>query len=292
MREYIAQYNETDFNFFSRLLEQVGVFYTFVQQDAQALLLIQDDSTGLASLTLPGLTNSAALIYMPVSGQLEDEETVYLLQKFMHYFPRKDKRHDYNFRTAKQAEDEQLARLQQQVIDCQRSLYVAETNCRGISAGSTLSMSGHPQKGNNGDYLVVVVRQQGDQAQAFVFDDSRIAVSSFKTQQNPKRYHNELILLKKDIPYRPPLDYDLIPEIRGVYRARIATPGSECAYLDESGRYRLKKPVDTTDTQEGEACHAANEMQDSAGSHFTLHAGTVVRLSCRGGDPDWPVIWA
>jgi type VI secretion system secreted protein VgrG len=33
VREYIAQYNETDFNFFLRLLEHAGVFFSFVQQE-------------------------------------------------------------------------------------------------------------------------------------------------------------------------------------------------------------------------------------------------------------------
>jgi type VI secretion system secreted protein VgrG len=311
VREYIAQYNETDFNFFSRLLEHAGVFYSFVQQEKQALLVIQDDSA-----QLPEMTGTAALTYMPASGQIDGEETVQLLQKQLRYLPESVKRKDHNYRTpettllsqasthskipatgtdyiygertATLEEGEQLARRRQEMYDCQRETYIAETNCRGMSAGTTFSVSGHPQDDNNGDFLVISVLHQGNQSQAFAFGGGHSQSATGKT------YHNELSLIKKDTPYRPAVDRNRIPLVLGTLTARIETTGGDYAYLDDQGRYRLKNLFDTNDTKEGEASHPVRMMQPSAGAnygmHFPLHAGTEVLVACMNGDPDRPVI--
>jgi type VI secretion system secreted protein VgrG len=318
VREYIAQYNETDFDFFQRLLVHAGVFYSFVQQEEQALLVIRDDSTGLTPLA-----GSVALIYMPASGQIEGEETVHLMQKAEHYFPPHEKRPDHSTRNSAntfiiqdptpgkltcadnndddywsatmRTEAGYLVLRRQQAIDCQRTLYKAETNCRGIAAGSTLTVSGNPYKDSNGDFLVVAVLQQSGQAQTFVFAGSFITASCIapppaKDRQKSKPYHNELLLIKKDTPYRPPLDLVHSLYISGVIAARIVTTGGECAYLDDYGRIRLRMPFDATNTRAG-ADSQATGMQALAGIPPLLRAGDLVHLSSVDGDPNWPVIW-
>ncbi len=311
VREYIAQYNETDSNFFSRLLEHAGVFYSFVQQEKQVLLVIQDDSA-----LLPAMTGTAALIYKPASGQVDGEETVQLLQKEMRYLPESVKRKDHNYRTPETTllsqastsskipaigtdyvygeravtleEAEQLARRRQQMYDCQREIYIAETNCRGMTAGTTFAVSGHPQDDNNGDFLVLSILHQGDQSNAFAFGGGHARAATGKT------YHNELTLIKKDTPYRPAVDRKRIPLVVGTLTAKIETTGGDYAYLDDQGRYRLKNLFDVDDTKSGEASHPVRMMQPSAGSnygmHFPLHAGTEVLVACTNGDPDRPVI--
>jgi type VI secretion system secreted protein VgrG len=311
VREYIAQYNESDFNFFQRMLEHAGVFYSFVQQEKQALLVIQDDSALLSAM--PG---TAALTYQPASDQIDEEETVHLLQRQMFYLPESVKRKDHNYRTPETTltsearttskipakgtdyvygeravtmeEGEQLARRRQEMYDCQRENFIAETNCRGITAGTTLSFSGHPQDGYDGDYLVVSVLHQGDQSNAFAFGGGKTQSATGKT------YHNEAILIKKETPYRPAVDRSRIPLVLGTLTAKIETTGGDYAYLDDQGRYRLKNMFDTNDTKEGEASHPVRMMQPSAGSnygmHFPLHAGTEVIVACMNGDPDRPVI--
>jgi hypothetical protein len=51
--------------------EHAGLFYNFVQQYKQALLVIQDDS-----VALPQMAGSGSLAYKPVTGQVEDAEAV------------------------------------------------------------------------------------------------------------------------------------------------------------------------------------------------------------------------
>ncbi|MDO8990617.1 MAG: type VI secretion system tip protein TssI/VgrG [Sideroxyarcus sp.] len=311
VREYIAQYNETDFNFFSRLLEHAGVFYRFEQQEKQALLVILDDSA-----QLPAMPGTATLSYVPVSGQMNGEETVQLLQRQMFYLPESVKRKDHNYRTPETTllsqasttskipaagtdyiygersvtleEAEQLARRRQQMYDCLRDNYIAETNCRGMSAGTTLTVSDNPQDNYNGDYLVLSVIHKGDQSNAFAFGGGHEQAATGKT------YSNEAILIKKDTPYRPPVDRKRIPLVLGTLTAKIETTGGDYAYLDDQGRYRLKPLFDVASTKAGEASHPVRMMQPSAGAnygmHFPLHAGTEVIIACMNGDPDRPII--
>jgi uncharacterized protein involved in type VI secretion and phage assembly len=66
------------------------------------------------------------------------------------------------------------------MYDCQRETYIAETNCRGMSAGTTFTVSGNPQDDYNGDYLVLSVSHKGDQSQAFTFGGGHTAASTGK----------------------------------------------------------------------------------------------------------------
>jgi type VI secretion system secreted protein VgrG len=311
IREYTVQYNESDFNFFTRQLEHAGLFYNFVHQQEQALLVIQDVSAGL-----PRMAGTASLTYLPATGQVEGEESVQLLRKVNAYLTQSVKRKDYNYRTPETTllnstttlssvpsigndyvygerlvtleEGEQLVRHRQEALDWQRAVYTAESNCRGIVAGTTFSISAHPNDDCNGDFLVLTALHQGDQSRAFAFGGSSTESATTKT------YHNELTLIKKEVAYRTPVDLTRRPVVAGVVSAKIETTGGDYAYLDDQGRYRLKSLFDTAETKEGEASHAVRMMQVSAGSnygvHFPLHAGTEVMIICMHGDPDRPII--
>ncbi|WP_083202888.1 contractile injection system protein, VgrG/Pvc8 family [Marinomonas gallaica] len=45
-REYTVQYNETDFNFLSRLFEEEGIFYYFEHKASQYKLVISENTGG------------------------------------------------------------------------------------------------------------------------------------------------------------------------------------------------------------------------------------------------------
>lgn len=311
VREYTVQYNETDFNFFTRLLEHAGLFYTFKQQEEQALLVIQDDSA-----MLPRMAEPAELSFLPATGQVEGEESVQILHQAHCYSTQSIKRKDYNYRIPETnllhstttrspvpsvgtsyiygerigslAEGEQLVRRRQEALDWQRVIYLAETNCRGMTAGTTFTVNGHPSPSNNGDLLVISVLHEGDQSHAFAFGSARSKSTTAKT------YRNELKLIRKETAYRTPVDLTLRPQVNGVITAKIETTGGEYAYLDDQGRYRLKNMFDMSQTQDGEASHPVRMVQPYAGSnhgvHFPLHAGTEVVVVCLHGDPDRPII--
>ncbi|MFB1034957.1 MAG: type VI secretion system tip protein TssI/VgrG, partial [Sinobacterium sp.] len=45
LQEYVVQYNESDFNFVSRVMEQEGIYYYFIHIDGKHTLILADDSS-------------------------------------------------------------------------------------------------------------------------------------------------------------------------------------------------------------------------------------------------------
>lgn len=75
-RDYTTQYNESDFAFASRLMEEEGLFYFFEHQDDAHTLVICDD---VANLPAPGL--SETLLFEADSGGLRSMPRVWRWSK-------------------------------------------------------------------------------------------------------------------------------------------------------------------------------------------------------------------
>ena len=142
----------------------------------------------------------------------------------------------YGERAPSLGELEQMVKRRQEMLDCQREVYEAESNCRGLNAATAFSLNGHKKGALNGDYLVVSLQHEGNQSSLFAFGGGRKKQASGKTLT----YHNTLSLLKKDVPYRPLLDSTRRPLMVGGQIAKTETSGGDYAYLDDAGRYRIK----------------------------------------------------
>lgn len=303
-REFTVQYAETDFDFLSRLLAQVGIFFTFESDAKKTRTQFCDQSAKRP--TLPGVKE---LRYQPQSGTARTIETVYALHPQARLLPGRVRVTDYNYRTpdtileAHQSsamgssigenaiygdhfktleEGQRIATIRQQNLDAQRMIYTAETDCRGILPGYLLSIGNHPQDDLNANYLVVSVTHAADQGAALAFGQ----------EVKGPTYSNIVQLIKADTPYRPALPAK--HQIFGTFTARVETTGTEYAYLDDQGRYHIRTDFDRGKAAPGEASHPVRLVQpyggDNYGIHFPLRAGTEVALTCINGDPDRPVM--
>ena len=52
-QDYIAQFNETDYNFLNRLLFRAGIFYTFAMNDTGCTMMLYDQPLLLSKLDDP-----------------------------------------------------------------------------------------------------------------------------------------------------------------------------------------------------------------------------------------------
>ncbi len=310
IREMVIQYNETDFNFISRLMEREGIYYHYAHETENVVLVIRDDSNGA-----PKLAGNDSLTYKPGTGNVQGEESISKLQRSSRYLTAGVKLKDYNYRTPEspllaeassqsgtashgldyrygenyknQEDGDQVVRRRQEAMDWQRDLVLAETDCRGLIPGYVLSVV-NPEGDVEGDFLILSVTHQGDQSSAFAFGGGRSG------KITPKTYSNQVLMIKTDMRYRPPVDESRIPKVHGVFSAKIETTGGDYAYVDEQGRYKLRLPFDLGDTQQGGASHPVRMCQPYAGQqhgfHFPLHAGTEVLITGVNGDVDRPVI--
>ncbi|MCJ8315402.1 MAG: type VI secretion system tip protein VgrG, partial [Saccharospirillaceae bacterium] len=86
-REYTAQYNETDFNFISRLMEHEGIFYFFEHDEDKEKLIIADGHGDLYSID--GTESDAVVPFnADKEGSSFDKLVVYHFTRFQTHYPK------------------------------------------------------------------------------------------------------------------------------------------------------------------------------------------------------------
>ena len=94
VREYVVQYQESDLNFISRLMEHEGIFYFFEHDDEKDKLVICDGNTGF-----PPLPDACKAPYRSASGMATGQEESVLSFVCRHsQIPAKVILTDYNYR--------------------------------------------------------------------------------------------------------------------------------------------------------------------------------------------------
>lgn len=306
MREYVAQYEESDYAFLSRQLAHWGLFFYFVQEAETAKLIISDNVADM-----PSLAGSGSLRYQVQTGEDRLEESIYSLKTRANTLSGKVQLKEYNYRTPANGlqtnqssdspikssgcdyrygenyktmeEGEWIALVRMQALDWQRHTFIAESDCCGLAPGYRFTLAYHPDPSLNGDYFVVQVEHSADQR----------AGDAGTGDGNGRHYSNKLLLIRAGVPYRHPYE-ESHHRIYGHFTAQVESAGGDYAHIDEQGRYRVRLPFDLGGSPQGEASHAVRMMQPYAGNqfgfHFPLHAGTEVALTCINGDLDRPVI--
>lgn len=298
-REFTVQYNETDFDFLSRLFEDEGIFYFFDHSGKSEVLVLADNPDAVKSVP-----ETSKLVYRPESGlgrQEKDHVTT---------FRRKDRLvtskvtvKDYNYRTpdsavtgvdsvpgpgelylygthSKYVDDAmRLAKIRNQMLASEKTLFVGASNARGLMPGLRFDLEDSTHQGMDGQYAVLRITHHAHLGEAA--ENEATAV-----------YQNNFELILATTPYRPPLSTPK-PKIQGILPATVDGQKGQYASIDEDGRYRAKLFFDRSDKKDGSATKAIRMAQPYAGAnygmHFPLHTGTEIAVGFADGDPDRPM---
>lgn len=298
-REYVVQYEESDFAFLSRWMERLGMFYFFEQNGEKDKLVIADANS--------------ALVPVP-----DHPECVYAVHDegmagAIHRIRRRDRRmpskvhvRDYNWRTPARpvtgdadvdtehgvglqaytgdhfrddAEGRRYARLRAEGFKATRQVYTAWSVNTDFAPGYRFTLSGAPVGELDIEYLITRVvhhaEQHGESAGAGT-------------------YRNDIEAIAFEVPYRPPRVTPW-PRIDGIIHAKIdAEVVSSAAPIDEKGRYKVVFPYDLYGAFGGKASRWVRKAEPYSGPeygmHFTLHVGAEVAVAHIHGDPDRPII--
>jgi type VI secretion system secreted protein VgrG len=178
-RSYCVQYNESDFNFLCRLLEEEGISYHFENGDGMCLLVLSDKDAGRSRLEpfsplAPGLAGRSVMS-MKLGARLR---------------PRKVSLIDYNWKqpaldmtvaeparpsgadlvdleypgryTETPAMGKPLAAVKLDRLEVEASYAVGEGTCRALAAGTVFALE-HAQPRYEGEYLVTKLEVRGEQ---------------------------------------------------------------------------------------------------------------------------------
>jgi type VI secretion system secreted protein VgrG len=284
-----VQYQETDFSFVSRLLEEAGIHYHFEPSPTGEKLVLSDGNAGFALLAIEKLVFAPAATPAVVSfsrGQSLHSGQV--------------QAGDYNWKTPAadltgSAQAPVFADLTERVFpagietkaeaqvqaNLRLAARIAESqSCRGdstypqLQAGQRFILANHPRVDFNQEYVVTAVEHQ----------------------RAGKEYRNTFRCIPAQIAYRPP-SVTLQPVVSGVVSGLVVGPQGETKHVDQFGRVRVRfpwrSPGHSNQTELGDSGFVrVAQIATGVGSAamWLPDVGDEVAIAFEHGDPRRPVV--
>ncbi len=312
-RETVLQYQESDLNFITRLMDEAGLYYFFEEQS-----LLPEDVGSVHSETLV-ISNKPSsyrfidgepLLCFKTPSSMESKQGTESVNSLVCSNSAVAKRvlvKNYNYRTpevtlcagttvesgtvgtvyhyGKEFSDiqgaEHAAELLRDRMISEISRVNGKSNCAGFRAGSRFELCEHQRGECNDVYLICEVVHRGTN-------------NSVTGCVDATEYSNEFNSVSSDLigKYKPPVDIRT-PKVNGVFTAMIETDGSEYAAIDEMGRYKIRMPFDLSGVPNYNASKYIRLAQPYSGAnygiHFPSHEGGEMILACIDGNPNRPI---
>jgi type VI secretion system secreted protein VgrG len=323
--EYCTQYDETDFNFISRILEQHGVFYWFEHTDQDNQIIFGDGRNTYADCALSASVAYTLQASSGRAGSYSAQLTEFSSTASM--VTGKHSTEDYDFRTfavhsipSKASTSEFGKNLYEEFLypageegyvndsgtqlsspdlgaiflesralaaDAVSEVFRGVSNLCSMSCGYTFGVSMHPRTAWNRKYLLTEVAHQVTQVPPYRSEETGAARPG---------YSNRFTAVSSDIVFKPAA-VTRKPRIYGPQTGKVVGPGGEEIYVDEFGRVKVVFFWDRTGmASSGSAADSiwirvAQPWAGNAwGAYFWPRVGHEVVVQFLNGDPDCPVV--
>ena len=308
-REYVTQFEETDWAFISRWMEHLGIFFYFEHEDDGDVLVIADDSAGCPEADLQD-----DIAFHPETGTLTDTEGqptieqlsfrervatgLVLLNDYNPHTPDTDlrttaeadgempgKRYEYGGPYANPSEGDALAKVRAEELAAQRTVLSGGSNITAFRPGHTfaLDLGAGFRADLSVSWLLTGVEHFGSQR-------SGLATAG---GVEGATYRNTFSCIPASVPYRPPR-LTPVPHVPGVMSAVTETAGGDYAHLNEDGDYKGRFKWDVGIAPEAGATKWMRMRQAYSGPgygiHFPNHPETEMVVAFENGHPDRPLI--
>ncbi len=292
-REYCVQYNESAFNFVSRLMEEEGIFYYFEHSSDKHTLVLGDDAD--AHKTCPGLESKPVHFRQSLIDHSQDltitrcllEEQVvsgsYAHDDFNFETPNSDlkvesksespklKVYEYPGGFIKKDAGEKRADLRLDALEHPQKIIHGDGFVRAFVAGHKFELKDHYRADVNKTYVLQ-------------------SVSHAATQEE---YTNSFTAFSAETPFRPPR-VTLKPSISGTQTAIVVGKAGEEIWTDKFGRVKVQFHWDQLGkSDENSSCWIRVDYGWAGkqwGGLFLPRIGQEVIVSYLEGDPDRPLI--
>lgn len=288
-REYCLQYNESDFNFVSRLLEQEGIFWFFTHVQGKHTLVLADDNSAFPPIAgdkkvkyqaaqsgarETGMIRSAQLRLQATAQGFQSSDYNYEQPKAALFALADEKKGGMQYqhpgRFSEKAQGDALAAWKVNALKAQAKQLVGESDCAALMAGHWFSLTDHDDKSLNIDWLVTAVSHEYD----------------------GERYRNRFTAIPKATPYRP---LAVTPQpFMHTQTATVVGKSGEEIWTDKLGRVKVQFSWDREGkSDETSSCWlrvATAWSGNGFGTQFIPRIGQEVVVSFIDGDPDKPLI--
>jgi len=298
--EYCVQFGESDFAFFSRLLEDAGLYYFFNHQPDDHLLVITDSMSAhppvrhLREMTYrpnqdrvpgsmlrweshgelrPGMFSLVDFDFTKASTReasvLSASQAATATARHGNY-----RQEDFPGRFSSRESGEALARTRLEAAHARQQWRWGFSQSPYLAPGQWFSLVDHPRAEQNGDYLIVAATLQCEAT---------------------TELHCEVEAIPTSQVFRAPLQ-TARPLIAGPQTAFVVGKAGDPIWVDEFGRIKVQFHWDSSG-QRNEHCSCwVRVAQPLAGKRwgalFVPRVGQEVVVEFLGGDPDRPVVTA
>lgn len=297
-RDYCVQYDESSFNFVSRLMEDEGIFYFFSHEKNKHSLILAD-----AASAFKKCSGESKVEFLRSSYQAAPLGRVFNTSMKMAVNTGKYAHADYNYTISqtklfskldtkwkggtayeypgifgKANDGDSLAKLRVQQFEFSHSAFCGSSTSANLTPGYTFSVTNHHVDKFNKEYTVFSVRH------SFNFSSE----SGFI-------YSNDFNAFEKGIEFRPPRITPK-PRIHGTQTAVVVCPSGEEIYRNEHCCVKVHfhwdqigKKADANDS----SCwiRVAQLLAGSGwGAIFVPRVGQEVVVAFLDGNPDRPLI--
>jgi type VI secretion system secreted protein VgrG len=307
--QYLVQYNETDFNFVSRLMEQEGIYYYFIHDEGSHTVMLADANT--FHDPIPGQKeipffaagshplNQGEHEHIDAwSAAMQVEPGAYAVKEFDFEKPRAPllsmanaakphlhselEMYEYPGRYLNTDDRDAYARrrLDEQQLDYER--IQGEGNPRGLMPGFVFSLADHPAEDQNHEYLVTsatyeLTSNQHLSGAAETGLDYRCSFTGIPSKR-PFRLH---VTTPK-------------PVVAGPQTAIVVGPKGNEIWTDKYGRVKVQFHWDRLGANDDKSSCWVRVAQVWAGSQWgavhTPRIGQEVLVDFLEGDPDRPIV--
>ena len=300
-REYVVQYQESDWDFIQRWLEHEGLFYWFEHGEETEKLIISDKNDKATPIEDPDVIS-----YRERNNLGTDQVTLWDWNIRHKRVAARVGLVDYNYRTphvplfATEVVDDKrgfgslitygdhfkdndagkvLATRRAERIRSERVVLSGRTDCARFRVGHVFETENHQDPAHDKKYLILGLEHH---------------VGLDADTQGSLRYTARFEAIPFDVQYRPERITPW-PRCYGILHAHVEADGAgDYAQLDELGRYKVRLPFDKSDAKGAKASRwirCAQHFSGAAhGSHFPLRKGAEVLLAHIDGDVDRPII--
>lgn len=297
-RPYCVQYDETEWAFLSRLLEEEGIWFAF-EQTADGHVLVVSDASGRAPKaepdTLPFVADPALHGDAPRIWGLASRARVRAAKVLLddHDFerPSADLRseatapdghglwHEVPARAIAPAELKRLARTRLEELGSSRRSIRFRTDALQLQPGRLLEITDHPLAG--GEWFVTAV--------GFHVRVEEAPEAGPLVEPGGEEAWLEVEAVPADQPFRPARTTPR-PRVLGPQTARVTGPAGEEIHCDEHGRVKLQFHWDRDGALDDKSSFWIRVIHPhSTGSIFIPRIGWEVLVDFLEGDPDRPV---
>lgn len=304
--EYCVQYQESDFAFISRLLEQEGMFYFFEHQTDKHILQIVDNSDSFVFLEESTIEHGSGSRKKSYFNQWQ-HQFQYCSGAFVQT--------DYNFENASMSlltqtptsiklannsalerfefpgnysetqRGQNLTRIRMQQEEAGYQSIQANSNIHSLAVGKKFKLlSDEAIADNRKNFFIAEIIHEA-------FESSYL--NDAKKEENKPKYQNQCVCFPEGSIYRPPT-ITRKPRIDGVQTAVVVGKSGDEIYTDKYGRIKLQFHWDRYGKKnETSSCWVRVATLWAGNKWGTLNiprVGQEVVVTFVNGDPDQPLV--